>query len=80
MQHRQTSELGPFVSWREISTIVQLEDRGLAPASSGILLVEPKGLSKKPGGVTRRRPQESSNNLIEHEDAPPDIYAASGPA
>ena len=70
MQHRQTSELGPFVSWRKIPTIVQLEDGGFALASSGtnalainnalvssgILLVEPKGLSKKPGGITRQRP------------------------
>jgi hypothetical protein len=70
MQHRQTNELGPFVSWRKIPTIVQLEDGGFALASSGtnalainnalvssgILLVEPKGLSKKPGGITRQRP------------------------
>jgi len=51
-----------------------------AGASLGILLVEPKGLSGKLGGRTRRRLLKSSNNLIVHEDAPPDIYAASGPA
>jgi hypothetical protein len=70
MQHRQTSELGPFVSWSKIPTIVLLEDGKFALTSSGtnalainnalvspeILLVEPNGLSKKPGEVTRQRP------------------------
>jgi hypothetical protein len=94
MQHRQTSELGRFVPWREISTIVQSDGGGFALASSkknasainnawvslGVLSGEPKGVSEKPRGVTRRRPLKSSNNLIEHEDASHDIYAASGPA
>jgi hypothetical protein len=51
-----------------------------AGGSLGILLVEPKGLSGKLGGRSRRHLLKSSNNLIVHEDAPPDIYAASGPA
>src|SRR5271157_938657 len=95
MQHRQTSEPGPFVSWRKIPTIVQLEDGGFALASSGTnALAINNALVKfrdSPGGtprVSRKSLEEltasarkkGSNNLIEHEDAPPDIYAASGPA
>jgi hypothetical protein len=94
MQHRQTSELGRSDPRGKISTIGEA-DRGAFALRSpmenvlakndtlpslGILSLIPKSLVEEFGGDTRQHPPNSWNSLIEHEDAPPDIYGASGPS